>query len=350
MTILHIIDSLAQGGAETLLLQTINELTMYNHILVYLNDTEDSLLDSFRNVKIYNLSLNNNLYILPRTLTLRRIIKQHHVEIVHAHLWKSVLLARLATPKSVRLLFTLHSMMSKDAFGSRIRLSIERLLYQRHQEVIAVSNTVLNDYAQYIKITGKKHIVYNFIDSKFFIPVLGKKNGDSFKMIAVGNLKKAKNYPFLIQALSKVKNLNFTLDIYGVGPQAELLQKFIDANQIPVKLMGKEKNIETVLPNYNLFIMASVYEGYGMALAEAMASGLPVLISDIPAFKEVAADAAFFFSLAHEGDLAIQLKAVHELHQQGTLVHWGNKCRKRAAEIASKEIFFRKLESIYCPS
>lgn len=346
-TILHIIDSLARGGAETLLLNTVNELTGYNHVLVYLYDIKGNLASLFHNVIIYNLSLHNNLLIPYATLKLRKIIRKHNPEIVHAHLWKSILIARLATPKNVRLLFTLHNIMSKDAFESKIRLFLERKFYNRNQELIAVSETVQRDYLEYILVTGKKNVLYNFIDNKFFSQPGEKKPADSFRLISVGNLKAPKNYPFLLKALRHVKDLKFTFDIYGEGPQADLLKKKIYSEDIPVRLMGIENKIETVLPGYDLFVMASSNEGYGIALAEAMASGLPVLISDIPVFREIAGNAAFYFSLEDETDFSFQLSKIHKLHQQGSLLEFGNNCRNRAMIIASKANYFKKLESIY---
>jgi glycosyltransferase involved in cell wall biosynthesis len=345
--ILHIIDSIALGGAETILLQTIQELTHHNHILVYLADVHNSQPVSSGSVKVYNLSVTRNILIPVGAFRLRRIIRKNNVDIVHAHLWKSTLIARLATPKSVRLLFTLHSLMSKDAFRSRVRLHIEKMFYHTSQELLAVSETVKNDYRAYIPVTGKQHVLYNFVDNKFFKQTRKEKTEKTFRLISVGNLKEAKNYPFLLRAFSKARDQDFTLDIYGWGSQADSLQKTIETDHIPVRLMGIEKNVETVLPGYDLFVMASSHEGFCIALAEAMACGLPVLISDIPVFREIVGDAGFYFSIENDTDFSTQLAKIYKLHQQGELFQWSTKSRERASKIASKEFFFRKLESIY---
>jgi len=129
-----------------------------------------------------------------------------------------------------------------------------------------------------------------------------------------------------------------------------MILKIIEKKNIPVKLKGKEKKIETILHQYDLFVMASSYEGYGLALAEAMASGLPVLISDIPVFREVAGEAAFYFSLTDVSDFARQLTLIYDLKQKGDLTAWSNRSKARAREIASKEIYFKKLKSIYNPA
>jgi glycosyltransferase involved in cell wall biosynthesis len=330
-----------------LLLQTIQELKNHNHVLVYLHDSHDAIPNLPQHITTYNLDLRHNLSIPVATIRLRKIIQKHQVGIVHAHLWKSVLVARLATPKNVRLLFTLHSIMSKDAYESKVRLFLDRLLYRKNQEAIAVSQAVMEDFKQHVQVTGPQHILYNFVADKFFNLQRKNQSNKQFSLVAVGNLKEAKNYPFLLDALSHVKNIDFTLDIYGNGPQTEMLQKMIVSKKISVRLMGKERQIENVLTQYDLFVMTSIHEGYGLALAEAMAAGLPVLVSDIPSFKEVAADAAFYFSSNNVDSFISQVSEIHRLHQNGALTEWGNKSRARAREVASKEIYFKKLESIY---
>lgn len=312
-----------------------------------MDDNKSSLYGSFHNVKILKLLPSNNIYIIPNALKLNRVIKNFNVQIVHAHLWKSVLIARLATPKNVRLLITLHSMLSIDAFQSRPRLILERLLYRSNQEVIAVTHAVMNDYSRLVNVTGQKHVIHNFVDNVFFNKTELKKQNHQIRLIAVGNLKSAKNYKFLFKALSLAKMVDFEMDVYGYGPQSDELQQIIKTYNIPVRLIGHKNNIETVLPHYDLFVMASVHEGYGIALAEAMASGVPVLISDIPSFKEVAGESAFYFSLNHYNDFIEQLTFLYKQHKNGKLYLWGEKCRNRAKQIASKELFFKKLEAIY---
>lgn len=347
LTILHLIDSIAQGGAETLLAQTIGELKGYNHVLVYLESSSDNIDALNQQAVVHNLDVQNNLSIPLAVFRLRRLIKKYHVDIVHAHLWKSVFIARLGTPNNVRLLFTLHSIMSRDAYTSRLRLLLDKVFYNKRQEAIAVSSAVQEDFSKHLNAKGPQHVLHNFVDDKYFSLQRKNEANRQFRMVAVGNLKEAKNYPFLLEALSHVKNIDFTLDIYGDGPQKEMLQNLIKTKSISARLMGKERQVENVLPHYDLFVMASSHEGYGLALTEAMAAGLPVLVSDIAAFKEVAGDAACYFSSNNVDSFITQLTMIFEHHKQGTLNAFEEKSRARAREIACKEKYFQKLEAIY---
>ena len=101
-TILHIIDSLGTGGAETLLINANIRLANSQHILVYLrapNVYEKQLSD----LPIFYLGFNNWLSLPRAVIKLRELIKHYQVAIVHSHLYYSTIVARLACPPHVKL-------------------------------------------------------------------------------------------------------------------------------------------------------------------------------------------------------------------------------------------------------
>ncbi|MEO6830709.1 MAG: glycosyltransferase, partial [Chitinophagaceae bacterium] len=99
------------------------------------------------------------------------------------------------------------------------------------------------------------------------------------------------------------------------------------------------------LDNYDLYLISSSYEGFGIALLEAMATGIPALVSDIPVFREVASDTVLYFSLEQPAQLAQALRAIYE----GKISLTGHSLagQKQAAKIASSESYLKSLNSIY---
>jgi glycosyltransferase involved in cell wall biosynthesis len=298
-SILHLIDSLEIGGAEKLLIGIINDLVEYDNHLMILNGPTQLLRELKRDIPFVNISCRGGLRsILFKRNVVRRYIKKNQIDLVHSHLYTSCILARIATPKNVLLFNTLHNIPSLDIYnGNKLIRGLEKVTYKKRHRIIAVSNEVLKDFDRTIGIKGKAYILYNYIEDKFWRKHRQRElTISSLKLVSVGNLRPPKNHPFTLKAFRSISS-GVSLDIYGEGALRAQLQKDIDVFDLPVRLCGSCNNLETILPNYDAFVMSSFYEGFPLALFEAMASGLPVLLADIPVLREVSGGYALFFSL-----------------------------------------------------
>ena len=347
-TIVHVINNLGIGGAEMLLTNTIPLLDHYDHVLVCLSGPE-TLLEKVRPyLKAYDvLGITQKIHWIKGVRKIRNVIRKHRPALVHSHLQLSSLLTRMACPSGVPLAFTIHSTYSQDAFRhNRLALLLEKFVARKTHALIGVSRFVIDDYLDAVPFKGKTFTLYNFVPSRFF--EAGKTHSavnGKLKLVAVGSLKEAKNYPFLLEAFKLLQACNVQLDIYGEGPEKQILQQTIDKHSLPVRLMGRANDLETVLPQYDAYIICSKHEGYGLAPLEAMACGLPVLASDIPVFREVMAANALFFSPHEPAALAQKIKAVVE--DKELLKDLAGKGRQRAAEIASQEKYQKDINAIY---
>jgi len=318
--ILHIIDSLTTGGAEILLKNTVNILKEFRHVVVYLNKP-DPLIKEFKGDVEFICLHHQGWKKIPSTvLKLKKIIMHKKPQLVHSHLQISTICARLATNRSVPLLTTLHSTFSEDAFHkSRKSIWAEKLTLKKHHSLVGVSRHVVNDYLRLIPFRGKIFVLYNFIPDHFFNGIPFNDSTDHLKCIALGNLKEAKNYHYILDIFSKLKEQNISLDIYGEGRMRNDLQKRINSEGLAVKLCGQVKDPLSVFKEYDLFIQASMHEGFGLSVIEAMASGLPVYLSDIEVFHEITNDLAYFFLLTDSDEAAkliLQLKQNSEFRKQ----------------------------------
>jgi glycosyltransferase involved in cell wall biosynthesis len=297
--LIHIIDSLSMGGAEIILHHTIQLFPQYKHVIVYLKETPDVKVSFDRNREILFCLNHSGWKDLPSSVRkLKRIIKQVNPCIIHSHLIVSTLIARLATPVHVPLVTSLHSELSTDAFAkNRLSVWIERLTLKKRHALVAVSNHVLQDYLKYVPHQGKHFVLYNFLPEIFFSAHQKPASGTVFRCVAVGNLKEAKNYEYLLDIFSHLKNRRIQLDIYGGGYLEPVLQRRITTDHLPVELKGKVIDPRTFLNGYDLFIQASSHEGFGLSVIEAMAMRLPVLLSDIAVFREITGNHAHFFPL-----------------------------------------------------
>ena len=125
---------------------------------------------------------------------------------MHAHLYNANILSRLATPKRIPLVNSIHAISSLAAYKlNRLTLYIERLTYRKRHHLVAVSKEVLADFKKYVGIKGPATVLYNFIDEKFFASHPKTEfSKDKLKLVAVGNLRYQKNYPYLVEAFKNM--------------------------------------------------------------------------------------------------------------------------------------------------
>ncbi len=313
-TVLHIINSVGRGGAEKMLESVLEQLHDYENIVVTLFENKEfAEINHCKKFICLNLK---SIYQLPvAILKLRSIIKDNNVVLVHSHLYWANFTARFATPKKVALVTTIHTSIAfaKDYKKWIIRF-LDRISYHfRKSTIIAVANGAHEQYFKLLNLKkGKSHILHTFVDTTVFkaTNILGDKAEHVFKVITVGTLRYPKNHLYLIAAFSALKEENIELHIYGAGPQKNELELAIKQTGAKVILKGDVKDLQNVLPQYNLFVMASLFEGFSLSVLEAMAMQMPMMLSDIPSFREQADKTAVYFDLNNENDFVFKLKTL----------------------------------------
>jgi glycosyltransferase involved in cell wall biosynthesis len=312
--IVHVIDSLARGGTETFLINLLPDLLeRYEIILVCLGAETDFPESQLLGVERHVLGFTGSSSIPMAVLRLRRIIARHQPALVRAQLFMSGIVARLATPHDTPLVFSLHSRMSDDCYRkNRLAAPVERLTYNQRHYVVAVTRDALNDFDQWIGIKGPSDVLPNFINPAFLEAARIRTHlGPEIRLVAAGMLKAVKNYFFLVEAFRLLADVpRLSLDIYGEGSLRGALQRDIDSHGLPIRLLGKRPDIHAVLPDYDLFVMPSLYEGFANAAVEAMAAGLPVMLSDLPALREVTHGNAVFFDPTDPTSFAQELRGI----------------------------------------
>lgn len=348
-TILYVIDSLTRGGAETLLVDLLPDLSVsYQVVIVTLYDGCDFDESKMAGTKRYCLFYSGFKSIPACVLKLRKILKEHQPLLVHAHLYTSSLIARIATPEKVPLVFSIHTMLSIENYNKKkSSLLAERLTYRKHHRVIGVSKQAMADFDEYVGIKGPAHTLYNFINPVYFQKsrIAAPLQGRPLKLVAVGNLKPVKNYAYLIEAFTQLKNLPVSLHIYGEGSLRQLLQQQIDEAQVNITLKGSCREIFRVLPDYDMYVMSSLYEGFPVAPLEAMAVGLPLLLSELPVLRESAGTCALFFNHRDPNSFASVVNSV--LEGKVDLPSLSEKGIELAKKEYQQKDYLQRLQNIY---
>ncbi len=100
----------------------------------------------------------------------------------------------------------------------------------------------------------------------------------------VGRVSPEKNTVYALELFDAVKQIipNVVLVIVGTGPDEEKLLHRINSHglTLDVKFLGRRSDVERLYQAFDLFWMPSLHEGFPVAAVEAMASGLPIVLSD----------------------------------------------------------------------
>jgi len=132
----------------------------------------------------------------------------------------------------------------------------------------------------------------------------------------LARLDKLKDHQTLIEAVRRLpEGVEFHLEIAGDGLLAEELRKQVVQAGLErrVRFLGALTHPQEAMRQWDAFVFATTAgEGFGIAAAEAMASRLPCVLSDVPAMREVAGNCAFYAAPASPAELCARIMEVIE--------------------------------------
>lgn len=144
--------------------------------------------------------------------------------------------------------------------------------------------------------------------------------------LCVATLEPRKGQQQIVDALQLLWDDGLDVNLVLVGKQgwkievlAEKIRNHPEQGQRFFWLQGiSDEYLEQIYRASTCLVAASINEGFGLPLIEAASHGIPIVARDIPVFREVAGDCAFYFSGDTPRDLATALKAWLGLHQEGS--------------------------------
>jgi glycosyltransferase involved in cell wall biosynthesis len=190
---------------------------------------------------------------------------------------------------------------------SLTRNAVKRWLYRlnaaRASAVICVSRSVAEQHRTFVP-QERLHVIPHWVE----IPAASRsRESSAFTVLYVGRLEDEKGVPELVDAAERLPNIHFVFA--GDGR----LRDQVSARKLPnVRLTGFRRELSELYGAADLLVHPSHSEGSSLVVLEAMAAGVPCLVSDIPVLREMAkggSTAALFPC----GDLDAMTKAISEL-------------------------------------
>ncbi|MEW6416966.1 MAG: glycosyltransferase [Nitrospirota bacterium] len=341
--ILHVVSRLPVGGVENMIFREIvgYDKNRFHASICCIKEGEEiaiQLRNAGYNVEILN-RMKDHGFDVGLIKDLYTIIKKERIHVLRTHQYHANLYGRIAgiLAKVPIIIPTFHNVYESPDKPKLHRRLLNYVLAFFTDVLVGVSETVASDIKRFDRVNPQRvKVIYNGIDLKDFQVAISKEEArrmfnlpqNSTIIGTVGRLTEQKGHRYLIEAASQINNASII--VAGDGPLKEELKRLADKTEGNCIFMGRicPEKIPLFLRSLDIFCFPSLWEGFGIALVEAMAAGLPVVTSDIPPLKEVVDDTGILVSPKDTEALAKALKMlIDNPSLRGPL---GNKARERA--------------------
>ncbi len=364
MKVLHILDTLQRGGVAMLMLDVCRNAAANNLELTLVATGGGDLEEDFRVSGIEFIRLRRRYPFDPLVVAkLREIIRQRNIQVVHAHQAVEALHAYFATRgTNVKRALSFHGCV----FDARNKLAL-KFLIPRMNTNIAVSRAYLSRLKTEEGFNTSKNfrVVYNGVDmtrlpttSRHRLRAELKLREDDMLLGMVGNF-----YPgvrkdqlticrALPQTFAHTPNAHFVF-VGGRSSIAPELQddcvSYCRAQVIDgrVHFLGQRADVPDVLSALDIFVLSSTEDTFGIAVVEAMAMGLPVIVSDIPPLIEVTGNGEYALSFRAQDAEDLAQKLLSLINNPAARAQLGAKARAWASQQFGIDAYIARLIILY---
>lgn len=340
---------LGVGGAERVAVDMVDRFCALGHRVILVSLTEPTILrPQHPNAEVICLQANHVLHIYSTLFQLRNLIAGFQPDVIHAHLFHAILVARLVRliVRVPCLITTFHS----TNVGSLPRRCVYRVTSSLSDLNTAVSSDVRDQFIEKGAVDARQiSVLPNGIPTSVFRHYNNARSAiaqelhiseDTFMIVAVGRLEAPKDYPNLLRALQMLKehHPSFVALIVGEGTLRSSLHSLCRELGVEdvVRFVGLRSDIPNFLSAADIFVLPSEWEGLPRVVGEAMACQAAIVATDSGGVRELTGDTAV---LVPPRDSRALYVALHRLllAPRSEREHMGERARQRIIEQFSLE-------------
>lgn len=332
--VLHVINSLAFGGAERLLadlLPLLQQKKVQNHVLV-LDDRRSVFADNLVKAGIpvhiaRTMPRKQNASSPYSPLHIVSVLKAIHrvnPHIVHAHLAPSFHWCAIASlfEKGPSFVTTEHASKNRRMRFPFLK-GIEKFFYSRYKKILCVSQDAAESLRAWLDLDSRKIIVApnGIVLERFGQQILPAPDVVQALHGRIGVAMTARFVPIkdhrtAIAALSFLPD-RYAMVFIGDGPELPQMQKYAEMLGVSSRclFLGARMDVPEILHACQIYVQTSIQEGFGIAVLEAMASGLPVAASDTAGLSRLVEGSGLLFP---QGDARKAAQAILQFEDPHT--------------------------------
>ena len=348
LKILHVLLSMTMGGAETLVYNMVRHSSFAGNKPVVC--CLKSVGDLGEKLKSEGFTLYNHSSGEGTDLSLigwiRDIISTEKIDVVHAHQYPAFFYAVPAAflAGRTKIVYTEHGRLYPDLRHWK-RCLVNPLLAAATDHLVSISSSTAKAMADIDNLPLKRiKIINNGVDFGKMNPDIDRAEkrrelgiSESCRIIGTAaRLEEIKNIPMMLRAFKQVLAVvpDTVMIIAGDGSQTENLKVLAGelGVQDSVKFIGLRYDMPEIYRLMNVFLLTSFTEGISVTLIEAMASGVPSVVTDVGGNPEVVIDGVSGYLVQLDADAALAERVVGLLSDASLAKQMGNNARKRAVE------------------
>ncbi|WP_085318244.1 glycosyltransferase [Derxia lacustris] len=331
------------GGAELSLIRLARGMARRGpQVLLVVHDTDPSTLHLAAGLEVVSLDVNRTFAAVRQLARFLAIEKPDVLLAGLPHNNLAALAARRLARSPCRLVLTEHAPITNQIRaegGWRFKLlpTLIRRGYPLADAVVAVSRGVQLDLTAMIAPQFRAKLIFNPIipedvDELCAEPIdhpwLDRDNYDT--VLFVGRLSREKRVLTLVRAFNRAQRRRprLRLLIAGEGPDRPRIEAMIDKLDLTrkVQLLGNVENPFAYMHRAKVFVLPSLFEGFGNVLVEAMAAGTHVISTDCPVGPREILQGGKYGALVPVGDIEAMRRAIthavdHDEHPEGATEH-----------------------------
>lgn len=364
--VLFLIHDLGQGGAEKVLVNLVNNMdrAKFDITVMTLFDVGENkqfLSKDITYKTCFKKMFRGNSHLMkllsPEQLHNIFITEEYDIEVAYLEGPCARIISGCKN-SNTKLISWIHieQHTAKKASASFRSFSEAQKCYSKFNKIVGVSKTVEQDFCDIFGMGFPTEVLYNTNESEKILSLSEEFIDDIefsdevINLVGVGKLLKNKGFDRIIRIISKLKENRYPVHLYilGSGPEKNNLENMV--NELGLKdnvtLLGYQLNPYKYLRKCDLFICASLQEGFSTAATEALIVGVPVCTVEVSGMKEMLGENNEYGIVTNNDEEALYI-AIKSLLDNRQLFDYYIKKTKERGEVFSTKNTVNAVEEMF---
>jgi L-malate glycosyltransferase len=323
----------SEGGSGVVATELGKQLARRGHEVHFITSSIPVRLRHFeKNIQFHEVRPENYPVFLhpPYSLSLAakmlEVAENHDLDVLHTHYAmphaaSAYLAQKMLRSRPIRTVTTLHGTDITLVGQAPSFFAVTRFSIQESDVVTSVSHWLREETNRIFDPGRPIEVIPNFVDTDAFRPRKVVERREQFArpeekiVLHISNFRPVKNVPAVIEVFDRIQRRHAArLLLVGDGPERAPVEHLVQERGLEsrVLFLGNQEFVEDIFPMADVFLLPSLHESFGLSALEAMAAGVPVVVTKIGGPPEVVVEGECGFLRAPD-DLDGMTDAVHRI-------------------------------------